>query len=45
MGHSSPKSIEHYLASASHHRPQESIFHGILESEVTQISAPEKVST
>ena len=33
MGHSSPKSIEHYLASASHHRPQESIFYGIPEAE------------
>lgn len=29
MGHSSPKSIEHYLDSATHHLPSESIFYGI----------------
>ena len=41
MGHSSPKSIEHYLASASHHRPQESIFHGIPESDLAPLGGPE----
>ena len=29
MGHLSPQSIEHYLAAASHHQPEESIFFGI----------------
>jgi len=35
MGYLSPQSIEHYLAAASHYKPDDSIFHGIsnLESE------------
>lgn len=29
MGHSSPQSIEHYLDSATHYRPTDSIFYGV----------------
>jgi len=29
MGHLSPQSIQHYLASGSHHKPEDSIFYGI----------------
>ena len=41
MGHASPKSIEHYLAVAGHHRMAESIFNGIPDGDLTSNRALE----